>query len=315
MRQLVYEILKQPQRFYIAQMRRNWPPSPSFPDSSRRVNVAVVIVNWNTRDLLAALLFSLCRIVGREQITRIVVVDNNSTDGSRLLLKSLADAKLIDVVFNNHQRYHGPGLNDGIRFLERLQRNPTGPEDVTDYIWVLDSDIIILRDDVINDAIAAMRSSNSALCGQFQTNVMPDVIPEGYANICSIIFDPLKIWRRGFSPFEDHGAPALAMQRSLIRRRVNRLDFPFMARGYLIHLGRGSLRIVHEKQDRSNKYFAWAQGHWEYHYGDSNGRYLHEEFQTVFAKEVPDLSPKSFAEVCLRPQRIRLRRPYSIITD
>lgn len=312
MRQVVKEILGQARQFYIEQMRSNWPPSPSFPDSSPRVNVAVVIVNWNTRDLLAALLFSLCRIVGREQITRIVVVDNNSTDGSRLLLKSLADEGLIDVVFNNDQRYHGPGLNDGIRFLERLQRNPIRPEDATDYIWVLDSDVIVLRDDVINDAIAAMRSSNSALCGQFQT----DSMSEGYADISSIIFDPLKIWRRGFSPFEEHGVPGLAMQRSLIRQRVNRFDFPFRARGYLIHFGRGTLRIVREKQDRSNKYFAWAADHWESHYGgDSNARYLYEEFQTVFAKEVPDLSLKSFAEVCLLPQRIRLRRPYTTIID
>jgi glycosyltransferase involved in cell wall biosynthesis len=312
MRHLVNVVLRQARQSYIEKIRRNWPPSPSFPDTSPRVNVAVVIVNWNTKDLLAALLFSLCRILGREKISRIVVVDNNSTDSSRLWLKSLADAGLIDVVLNNRQRYHGPGLNDGIQFLERMQRNPTRPEDITDYIWVLDSDVIVLRDDVINDAIAAMRNSNSALCGQFQT----DAMQEGYAHISSIIFDPLKIWRRGFSPFEESGAPGVAMQRSLIRRRVNRLDFPFRARGYLIHFGRGTLRIVREKQDRSNKYFTWADDHWEIHYqGDRNGRYLYEEFQTVFTKEVPDVSPKSFTEVCLRPQRIRLQRPYEIIND
>lgn len=304
----VLKYIKQVHRFQSTYMRRNWPTSPSDHDRSSRVNVAVVVVNWNTVDLLSALLFSLCRIVGREQISRIVVVDNNSTDGSRPLLSSMADAGLIDVIFNSHQRYHGPGLNDGIQFLERLQRNPTCPKDITDYIWVLDSDVIVLRKDVIRDAVSAMRRTNAALCGQFQT----DAMLEGYAHISSIIFEPYKIWLRGVTPFEEHGTPGLAMQQSMIHRHLKRLDFPFRALGYLVHYGRGTLRMINYRNEQSNKYHIWAKDHYDYHYGDPNGRYLHEEFQTVYKREVLDPSPHSIVELCLRPQQIRLHRPYEI---
>ena len=282
-------------------VRRNWP------DCGAERNVAVVTVNWNTSGLLAGLVFSLCRVLGREKLSRIVVVDNGSSDGSRQLVGALADAGIVDAVWNTRQRYHGPGLNDGVEYLRRRQADAREPRDHTGFIWTLDTDAAVLRADTLTDALAALSRSGAALCGEYQTGEMR----EGYAHVSSLLFDPARIWRRGFTPFEEHGVPALALQRSMLRWGVGRLDFPFRSRGYVVHLGHGTLRMVAEVGDRSNRYFDWARDHRDPHYGDRRGEWLYEEFLGAFRAEAGDLSPRSIVDACLRPERIRLDRPYA----
>lgn len=280
-------------------VRRSWPAA------GPETGVSVVTVNWNTKDLLAGLVFSLCRILGREQLVRIVIVDNRSTDGSRELVGALADAGLVDAVWNERQRYHGPGLNDGAEFLRRRHAAAGGPEDRTRFIWTLDSDAAVLRADTLAAALPAMAQAGAALCGEFQTGEMP----EGYAHVSSLLFEPARIWRRGFSPFEEHGVPALAMQRSMIRRGVPRLDFPFRRAGYVVHLGHGTLRAVAEAGARSNRYFDWACDHQAPHFGDTRGAWLYEEFLEAFRTEAGDGSVQAVVDACLRADRIQLTRP------
>src|SRR5487761_1122984 len=94
-------------------LRRDWPrrPPTARVHCPTALNVAIVTVNYNTAEHLAHLVFSLFRVLGRDQFQRVVVVDNGSTDGSVELLGALADAGLIEVIFNRRQRYHGPALN------------------------------------------------------------------------------------------------------------------------------------------------------------------------------------------------------------
>ncbi len=282
-------------------LRHTWPAADDA------AGVSVVTVNWNTKDLLAGLIFSLCRILGREQLARIVVVDNGSTDDSRSLIGGLADAGLVDAVWNRRQRYHGPGLNDGVEFLRRRPTHASDPRDRTRFIWTLDTDTAVLRADTLATALPAMAGAQAALCGEYQDGEMR----EGYAHVSSLLFEPARIWRRGFSPFEEHGVPALALQRSMIRRGVPRLDFPFRRAGHVVHLGHGTLRAVAEAGERSNRYFDWAREHRDPHFGDTRGAWLYEEFLEAFRAEAGDRSPQAVVDACLRSDRIRLTRPYA----
>ena len=90
-------------------LRRNWPAAGAPEQGHDRVSI--VTVNYNTAENVAHLLFSIFRILGRDRIVEVVVVDNASTDGSVELLQAMHGAGLIQLIANAKQRYHGPALN------------------------------------------------------------------------------------------------------------------------------------------------------------------------------------------------------------
>jgi hypothetical protein len=56
-----------------------WPARPRSIDTP--VRVAVITVNYNTRLLIAQLIYSLYAGLGKQQLAQLLVVDNASTDG------------------------------------------------------------------------------------------------------------------------------------------------------------------------------------------------------------------------------------------
>src|SRR5579862_2898126 len=99
--------------------------------------LAVVTVSFNTMELTALLLWSLYRVLEANDV-EIVVVDNGSTDGSRELLTSVAEARRCDLIVSPSNIGHGPGLNVGLR-APAAQR--------AQWVWVLDSDCVVARPD------------------------------------------------------------------------------------------------------------------------------------------------------------------------
>ena len=94
-----------------------------------------MVVNYNTRRLIAQLIYSLYRIL-QPPMFRLVVVDNGSTDGSAELLSAAAAAGLCHLVANPTNRHHGPGLNQGVSYLaEATRRDGAVP---ISYVWLLD---------------------------------------------------------------------------------------------------------------------------------------------------------------------------------
>src|SRR5579862_3160459 len=98
--------------------RVEWPVDmPVGPEAP----VGVVVVSYNTINLTAQMIYSLYLRVHAPRF-HLVVVDNASTDGSAQMLRALAEAGLCDVILNENQRYHGPGLNQAVDYLARQQR-------------------------------------------------------------------------------------------------------------------------------------------------------------------------------------------------
>jgi Glycosyl transferase family 2 len=129
-------------------------PWPALPRGAAEggLPVAVAVATFNTCRLIAQLVFSLYRLLGRDQFSQLIVVDNGSTDGSRELLAALKRADLLHLIQNRTQRYHGPALAQAISSLARGQRSAASPR--LEYVWVLDSDVVVVRPDTVRDALA-----------------------------------------------------------------------------------------------------------------------------------------------------------------
>jgi Glycosyl transferase family 2 len=280
--------------------RTTWPRTTDH--IGGRPRLGIVVVNFNTARLISQLLFSLYRILGRSEFAIVVVVDNGSTDGSRQILDSLAEAQLIHLVANAEQQYHGPALNQGISWLANRQESAAGPEDRIQYVWSLDSDVVVLRHDTARDALEAFQGTGAAAVGQIQDNPMTRRALRNNLSMLSpfsLILDPVQIWQPSIPPFLDDGAPATGMQVAADADGLRLVSFPFVERGYLIHLGRGTLRAVAESRDTTNRYYEWAAGHNEpYYMGQEGAPSAYRRFCEVFDEQVGDLTPARVTAAC-----------------
>ena len=116
---------------------RPW-PRPVADLRAELPRAGVVAVNDNTRHLIARLLFGLRCVLAPGAVKAVVIVDNASTDGSRSLLAALGETGLVDVLLNDQQRYHGPGLTQAVNHL--AARQVCGDIALT-LVWVLDTDL------------------------------------------------------------------------------------------------------------------------------------------------------------------------------
>jgi hypothetical protein len=280
--------------------RTTWPRTPAD-GGSNRPRLGIVVVNFNTARLISQLLFSLYRILGRSEFATVVVVDNASTDGSRQILEALAEAQLIQLVANADQRYHGPALNQGISWLANRQES-ADPADRIEYVWTVDSDVVVLRRDTARDALGAFDGTGAAAVGQVQDNPLTRRALRNNPSMLSpfsLILDPVQIWQPSIPPFLDDGAPASGMQVVADADGLRLVSFPFVERGYLIHLGRGTLRAIAESGDTANRFYAWAAAHNEpYYMGQEGAVSRYQRFCEVFDEEVGDLTPERVTAAC-----------------
>jgi hypothetical protein len=253
----------------------------------------VVVVNYNTRQLVAQLIYSLYRTL-RPRRFRLVVVDNGSTDGSAELLSAVAAAGLCDLIRNPDNRYHGPGLNQGVSYLaEATQRDGEVP---ISSVWLLDSDCVVLRPDALSAPCAVMRDTGAALVGQrgYDTSGEDELL-----GLHSLLIDPAQVWQPAIPPFQDHGSPSEALQRSCAQAGLLAVDFPYTRGGYIVHVGRGSLREIAATQDRSNRQYEWATTHNEPHFAlEADAPAAYAVFQAAFARDVPTLDPANLIQAC-----------------
>jgi CheY-like chemotaxis protein len=280
--------------------RTLWPPGLLVDDRP-----AVLAVHYHALEHLARLLVSLLRVVGREALHSVTVVDNGSSCTDRAVLEALEEAGLIQLVAAQGSTGHGAGLNAG---LSAIARRASAAHVAPEHVWILDNDVIVLRPDVIVDAVAAARASGAAAVGEIQHGVAR--LPEGYAHVSSLLIRPEAVWRRSVAPFLDDGEPGAEQQRSIRRRGLAVGDFPFFAEGYLLHLGQGSLRGVVDRGDKTHRMFGWAAGNYEFHYhGHPRGAELHRAALDVLHRELPSFGPAAVVDACTRADPLRIPEP------
>ena len=265
-----------------------WPGAPG----GARQRVAVVSVSYNTRELTGLLLWSLRRIVNWRGL-EIVIVDNVSRDGSAELLAGAAAAGACVLLANDVNRQHGPGLNQGISWLA------SRPGPLPAWIWVLDSDVVAARPDVLSAALAVAASEGAAVAGEPQWDQWHQAERFG---LYSLLLDPAQVWRPGIGPFTDGGDPSFALLTSAARSGLRLAAFPFTAGGHVIHRGRGSLAAVFAAADRSHPLYDWAAGHHDPHFGQVPGAgQRYQALLHAFRRETGMLTGTSLAAACGYP--------------
>jgi glycosyltransferase involved in cell wall biosynthesis len=267
----------------------------SWPSDTRGSQVGIVVTSYNTQRLVAQLVFSLYRLLGADEFAELVVIDNASTDGSREILEALHQAGFIHLIQNRRQHYHGPALTQGVSWLARRQRDAE-PTERLGFVWVLDSDVVVLRPDTVRAALDVLEASDAAAVGQPTGDRAYDRLltrnPE-MLQPCSFLFDPALIWQEPIPPFVEDGAPATALQIGADEAGLRLVAFPFVEGGYILHLGRGTLREVAHAGDSTNRYFDWARDHSDYHFaGHPEGARLYRDFCALFEAEVGEPTPE-----------------------
>jgi glycosyltransferase involved in cell wall biosynthesis len=274
--------------------------------------VAVITVNHNTRLLMAQLIYSLCARLGN-QFSQLIVVDNASTDGSRELIERLSDSRLCELIANHEQLYHGPALNQAMNRLAERQ-TVSSPEELIDYVWVLDSDCVVIRADTLSEATHSLQRTGAALAGQASANQWH---AEETIGLYSLLFDPSRVWRDPIAPFEDSGEPSLSLQLGAAAAGLSRAEFPFTSGGYVVHLGRSTLAGVLSRGETDNKFYEWAVNHHEPHFNTEPGAVdLYRAFQAEFAAACGD--PKSddaIVRACAEIRRQRRHRPNQAVAS
>lgn len=103
------------------------------------LDLGIVIVNWNTCDLLRDCLRSVEQSVGVTY--RVVVVDNASTDGSAEMVR--AGFPRVELIENADNRGYPAANNQGLR---RLGFERGGPDDAPRYALALNPDTVLPPD-------------------------------------------------------------------------------------------------------------------------------------------------------------------------
>ena len=270
-----------------------WPPHAARSEGGDRV--AVVTVNFGTRELVSQLVYSLLRIVGPDRLASIVVVDNGSRDGSRETLQALDDAGLIRLIPNRTHRYHGPALNQALSWLARRQAT-VPPSQRVDYVWILDSDVVVLRRDVIADAVDTFHRTGAAIIGQtFDLRATG----RSLASLNALMLDPSQVWQPRFPPFRDDGAPSDALQRAVMAAGLRLATFPFHHHSYVLHIVSGTLLRVAEGGEQANRFYEFALDSLVPRYSDHPlGPRLYRAFEGLYRGDVPDRSPAALVAAC-----------------
>ncbi|MCX6730848.1 MAG: glycosyltransferase family 2 protein [Candidatus Roizmanbacteria bacterium] len=113
-------------------------------------DLSIIIVSYNTKDLTLKCITKLQNALSKGSLqAEVVIVDNNSQDGSGEALKKIADNKNIKVICNTGNSGYGKANNQGLAISEGR------------YILYLNSDVLVPEEPFFDALIKEMDSHST----------------------------------------------------------------------------------------------------------------------------------------------------------
>ena len=199
--------------------------------------VNIVTVNFNTPDYIKALVHSCYRKLSNG-FGRLTIINTGEPEDAREL------SEFFQPLGETVHVLHRPGMGHGLALHEGLVYAPS-PEPTL----ILDSDVIILRDDLLANSMPCL-GPNVIAVGQ----VYHDYPPLQYAHPCCLLLNTPLYFRQEIAPFIGSGQPASALYFSAQMAKMEVLDFPYLEGGYVLHRGRGSRSSPRDHPDSLQTY-------------------------------------------------------------
>ena len=257
------------------------------------MKVLITIVNYNTKELLSNLLFSLFRVLGSKPLRNcdILVIDNNSSDGSRTIIKAMRKAGLIRAILNTKQMYHAPALNQGLEIAK---------QEKYDIFWAIDSDVVILRQHAVRDALNSMQSRNIDMMSQYNN--------AGESHVSCMMLR-VSTMEKLQATFLHGGNPSRYMERHCRRSGAKVRNFPFRSHYYILHVGCGTRKAIKDLGDTSNAWFEDIADCSPWYHGDPLAPAIHDNFKQLFMQEIPRITPRAIVKACTKKDIVQLQLP------
>jgi len=120
------------------------------------VKLSIIILTWNSEHLLRRCLSSIQANISLNDY-EIIIIDNNSTDGTREFFKSIEEEDLYCFILNAKNRGVGPARNQGIQVAKG------------EYLLILDVDTVV-QQDAIDRLVGYL--DNMTKCGLVAAKMM-----------------------------------------------------------------------------------------------------------------------------------------------
>lgn len=134
--------------------------------------VSIIILNLNGKEFTKNCLEAIKKNTSYKNYN-VIIVDNNSNDGSREMIKS--NFKWVDLLENNSNRGFSGGNNDGINYAIK-RYNP-------DYVYLLNNDTLVEKNWLSEAVKTIQKNSATGIVGSKQLNFdKKPVISSGWVN-------------------------------------------------------------------------------------------------------------------------------------
>ncbi|MGL5278852.1 MAG: glycosyltransferase [Cetobacterium sp.] len=176
--------------------------------------VGIIILNYNSSKLVKKLCENLKNI---KNISKIVIVDNDSTDNSINELKNIINSK-IDLISSKENRGYSAGNNKGIKYIIRTYKD-------IEKICILNPDVEILDEEIFDklskelerDSSLGIISPFMLMNGKKKINLTYWKVPQGLDNIFLSLGLTNKLYKKLFWKREVIPGSFLFFSKTLIK--------------------------------------------------------------------------------------------------